>query len=76
MMRLLLFIVLVIAGFVLLPDGKLVDFVVEHVPVPGDGETGMDNLEMVVIGLKTLLSGIGACLLLKIVHWLQIRCQK
>lgn len=75
-MKILLVLVLVLLGSFFLPDGNLTDFVINHLPVPGDGEEGMDNLAMMVILIKALLSGAGACLLLTLIHWLRNRPNK
>jgi len=75
-MKILLVLVLAIAGAFFIPDGQLPDFVINHLPVPGDGEEGMDNLAMMVILIKALLSGAGAYLLLTLLHWLRNRPNK
>lgn len=75
-MKILLVLVLALLGSFFLPDGSLTDFVINQLPVPGDGEEGMDNLAMTVILIKALLSGIGACLLMTLIHWLRNRLNK
>lgn len=75
-MKILFVLVLALLGSFFLPDDSLTDFVINHLPVPGDGEEGMDNLAMTVILIKALLSGIGACLLLTLIHWLRNRLNK
>ncbi|MCU6204528.1 hypothetical protein [Enterobacter cloacae] len=72
-MKILLVLVLALLGSFFLPDGNLTDFVINHLPVPGDGKEGMDSLAMTVSMIKALLSGIGACLLLTLIHWLRSR---
>ena len=68
-MKILLVLAAALAGSFFLPDGPFTDFIVNHVPVPGDGEEGMDNLAMTVILIKALLSGVGTYLLLTLLHW-------
>ncbi|WP_279025904.1 hypothetical protein [Gibbsiella quercinecans] len=63
-MKILLVLVIALLGSFFLPDGYLTDFTINHLPVQGDGEEGMDNLAMTVILIKALLSGVGAYLLL------------
>ncbi|MHB9348679.1 MULTISPECIES: hypothetical protein [Enterobacter] len=75
-MKILLVLVLALLGSFFLPDGSLGDFVINHLPVSGDGEEGMDNLAMTVILIKALLSGVGAYLLLTLLHWLRNRLNK
>ncbi|AOP83119.1 Uncharacterised protein [Enterobacter hormaechei] len=75
-MKILLVLVLALLGSFFLPDGNLTYFVNNHLPVPGDGEEGMDNLAMTVILIKALLSGAGAYLLLTLIHWLRNRPNK
>lgn len=75
-MKILLVLVLALLGSFFLPDGNLTDFVINHLPVPGDGEEGMDNLAMTVILIKALLSGVGAYLLLTLFHWPRNRPNK
>lgn len=75
-MKILLVLVLALLGSFFLPDGNLTDFVINHLPVSGDGEEGMDNLAMTVILIKALLSGAVAYLLLTLLHWLRNRPNK
>lgn len=75
-MKILLVIVLAVVGAFFLPDGQLTDFVINHVPVPGDGEEGMDNLVMIVVLIKALLCGLGAYLLLALLHRWRNRLKK
>lgn len=63
-MKILLVLVIALLGSFFLPDGYLTDFTINHLPVQGDGEEGMDNPAMTVILIKALLSGVGAYLLL------------
>ena len=63
-MKILLVLVLAIAGAFFIPDGQLPDFLLYHVPLPGDGEEGMDNLFLIVLLIKAVLRGFGAWLLL------------
>ncbi|TBL64997.1 hypothetical protein [Hafnia alvei] len=75
-MKILLVLVLALLGSFFLPDGNLTDLVINHLPVPGDGEEGMGNLAMTVILIKALLSGAGAYLLQTLIHWLRNRPTK
>ncbi|EHW5160901.1 hypothetical protein NOE11_21550 [Escherichia coli] len=75
-MKILLVLLLALLGSFFLPDGIFNDFVIHHIPVPGDGEEGMDNFAMTVILIKALLSGIGAYILLTLIYWLRNRPKK
>lgn len=75
-MKILFVLMIALAGSFFLPDGQLTDFVINHVPIPGDGEEGMDNFAMTVLLIKALLSGLGAWILLVLFHWLRKRLKK
>lgn len=72
-MKILLFIALFWMGIHFIPDSWIANFVMDHIPISGDGEEAMDSFEMHVILIKIVLSGVGAYALLKLFYWLRTR---
>lgn len=64
-MKILFFVVLVAAGVILLPTQPVADFIVRHVEISGDGEDAINNLDMLVLLIKVLLSAAIAFVLLR-----------
>ncbi|MDI3360057.1 hypothetical protein QQF21_04555 [Lelliottia sp. V89_10] len=75
-MRLLLFIALLVMGIHFIPDQWIENFVMNHITIHGDGEEAMDSFEMNVIVIKTVLSGICAYVLQKLLCWLKNHLKK
>lgn len=59
-MKAFIFIALVVAGVLFLPDACFYTFVKKFIPISGDGEYGMNNFEMTVLLMKTLACALGA----------------
>jgi hypothetical protein len=59
MAKIITFILLTVAGVLLLPDDFIFAFVKRFIPISGDGEYGMDNFEMNVLLIKTLVCALG-----------------
>lgn len=62
-MKTLIFILLVLAGIVILPDSSVANFVLSHIPVTGDGEEAMNNLDTLILLMKLLMSSTGTAVL-------------
>jgi hypothetical protein len=58
-MKVFIFLTLVIAGVLFLPDTCFYTFVKRFIPISGDGEYGMNNFEMTVLLVKTLACALG-----------------
>lgn len=52
-MKVFIFLTLVMAGVLFLPDTYFYTFVKRFIPISGDGEYGMNNFEMNVLLMKT-----------------------
>ena len=76
MIRLLCFILLTFTGMTVLPDEWLFGFVIDHIPIAGDGEDAMNTMELSVLIIKLLISGAGAYVILKAIYWLMSRIQR
>lgn len=59
-MKVFIFLTLVAAGVLFLPDTYFYTFVKRFIPISGDGEYGMNNFEMTVLQIKTLACALGA----------------
>ncbi|ECN8823180.1 hypothetical protein J4L45_004586 [Salmonella enterica subsp. enterica serovar Newport] len=59
-MKFFIFLTLVVAGVLFLPDTCFCTFVKRFIPISGDGEYGMNNFEMTVLLVKTLACALGA----------------
>ncbi|NIY49996.1 hypothetical protein E2L00_21450 [Cedecea colo] len=59
-MNICIFILLIIAGFLFLPDAYFYTFVKRFTPISGDGEYAMDNFDMTVLLMKILACALGA----------------
>lgn len=59
-MKSFIFLTLVVAGVLFLPDTCFYTFVKRFIPISGDGEYGMNNFEMTVLLVKTLAFAPGA----------------
>lgn len=59
-MKVFIFLNLVVAGVLLLPDTCFYTFVKRFIPISGDGEYGMSNFEMTVLLVKTLACALEA----------------
>jgi len=68
-MKMLLFIAYFLMGIHFIPDSCVAEFVENHIPISGDGEEAMDSFEMHVIVIKTVISGLGARLLMILLYW-------
>ncbi|MFP2166976.1 hypothetical protein ACLEYI_18690 [Enterobacter ludwigii] len=58
-MKSFIFLTLVVAGVLFLPDTCFYTFVKRFIPISGDGEYGMNNFEMTVLLVKTLTCALG-----------------
>jgi hypothetical protein len=58
-MEVFVFLTLVVAGVLFLPDTCFYTFVKRFIPISGDGEYGMSNFEMTVLLVKALMCGRG-----------------
>ncbi|PVZ78537.1 hypothetical protein C9426_34705 [Serratia sp. S1B] len=65
-MKILVFIILTLVGIVFLPEQSIIRFAASHLSISGDGEAAMNNLDMMVLLIKALLSATGAFVLLKL----------
>lgn len=59
-MKVFIFLTLVVAGMLFLPDTCFYTFVKRFIPISGDGEYGMSNFGMTVLLVKTLACALGA----------------
>jgi len=59
-MKVFIFLTLVVAGVLFLPDTCFYTFVKRFTPISGDGEYGMNNFEMTVLLMKTFACTLGA----------------
>lgn len=59
-MKVCIFILLIIAGVLVLPDACFYTFVKRFIPISGDGEYGMNNFEMTVLLVKNFACALGA----------------
>lgn len=59
-MEVFVFLTLVVAGVLFLPDTCFYTFVKRFIPISGDGEYGMSNFEMTVLLVKALMCAVGA----------------
>jgi len=59
-MKVIIFVVLVMAGVLFLPNACFYTFVKRFIPISGDGEYGMNNFEMTGLLIKTLTCVLGA----------------
>jgi hypothetical protein len=59
-MKVFIFLILVVAGVLFLPDTCFYALVKRFIPISGDGEYGMNNFEMTVSLMKTLDCTLGA----------------
>ncbi|OVZ94368.1 hypothetical protein CBW53_21410 [Yersinia frederiksenii] len=59
-MKVFIFLTLMMAGVLFLPDTGFYTFVKRFIPISGDGEYGMNNFEMTVLLIKTLACALGA----------------
>lgn len=59
-MKVFIFLNLMMAGVLFLPDTYFYTFVKRFIPISGDGEHGMNNFEMTVLLMKILASAPGA----------------
>lgn len=59
-MNVFIFLTLVVAGVLFLPDTCFYTFVKRFISISGDGEYGMNNFEMTVLLVKTLACALGA----------------
>lgn len=59
-MKFFIFLTLVMAGVLFLPDTYFYTFVKRFILISGDGEYGMNNFEMTVLLIKTLACILGA----------------
>lgn len=59
-MNVFIFLTLVVAGVMFLPDTCFYTFVKRFISISGDGEYGMNNFEMTVLLVKTLACALGA----------------
>ncbi|EHA2493049.1 hypothetical protein JKI59_004089 [Salmonella enterica] len=59
-MKVFIFLTLMTAGVLFLPDTCFYTFVKRFIPISGDGEYGMNNFEMTVLLMKILVSALGA----------------
>lgn len=59
-MKVFIFLTLVVAGMLFLPDTCFYTFVKRFIPISGDGEYAMNNFEMTVLQVKTVACALGA----------------
>lgn len=59
-MKIFIFLTLVVAGVLFLPDTYFYTFVKRFIPFSGDGEYAMNNFEMTALLVKTLACAFGA----------------
>lgn len=59
-MKVCIFVLLIIAGVLVLPDACFYTFVKRFIPISGDGEYAMNNFEVAVLLVKTLTCALGA----------------
>ncbi|TNL07508.1 hypothetical protein CYD30_18320 [Kosakonia cowanii] len=59
-MKVFIFLTLVVAGVLFLPDTYFYTFVKRFIPISGDGEYAMNNFEMTVLLVKTVACALGA----------------
>ena len=65
-MKILVFLIIFIAGMVLIPESFIRGFVNHNVHISGDGEEAMDSLEFTVMLIKLALSAIIAFITLRL----------
>ncbi|MGC6031388.1 hypothetical protein [Enterobacter asburiae] len=65
-MHILLFLVIVLGSVFLLPEGWIVVLVKHGIALYGEGEMAMRRLDVTVLLVKTLLSGVMAYALLRL----------
>ncbi|MDC0728523.1 hypothetical protein POH93_24475 [Phytobacter diazotrophicus] len=63
-MKIILFIVVLIAAFFLIPDRWVNDIFMRHISVTGDGEEAMNNYAFTLLLIKTGLAVVIAALAL------------
>lgn len=59
-MKVFIFLTLVVAGVLFLPDTYFYTVVKRFIPISGDGEYAMNNFEMTVLLVKTVACALGA----------------
>lgn len=70
-MKIIIFLVILIAGVILIPD-SLVGNIVNHLmTVSGDGEEGMDNFYFTILLVKVVFSSVIAFIALRFYHRLK-----
>lgn len=57
-MKFIIFIVLFILFFYLIPESPISSFVENHIHISGDGENAMDNFDTTVIAAKAAVSAV------------------
>lgn len=59
-MKIIVFVILLIACFILIPDRWINDIFMQHIPISGDGEDVMNNYDftalLIKFGLSTLIA--------------------
>jgi hypothetical protein len=63
-MKILIFAVLLIVIFYLIPENSIGEFVTNYVPIHGDGEKGMNHFDSAIIIIKVTVSAVVSLLLL------------
>lgn len=63
-MKIILFIVVLIAALFLIPDRWVNDIFMRHISVTGDGEEAMNNYVFTLLLIKTCLAAVIAALVL------------
>lgn len=63
-MKIIIFIVVLIAALLLIPDRWVGDMFMRHISIVGDGEEAMNNYEFTLLLIKIGLSAVIAALVL------------
>ena len=65
-MKIIVFLALLIACFVLIPDAWINHIIMPHIQISGDGEEAINNYEFTAIMIKAGISGVVALGLLSL----------
>ncbi len=70
-MKIIVFIILLIVCFVLIPDGWISDIFMSHIQISGDGEEAINNYEFTAIMIKAGISAVISLVLLSLQKFLR-----
>ncbi|KLG22119.1 hypothetical protein YA52_04180 [Enterobacter roggenkampii] len=69
--KIIIFVVLLIASFILVPDSWINDVFMQHIQISGDGEEAMNNYDFTAILIKFGLSAMIAFVLMMLMKVLK-----